>query len=158
MRKTTLIILIVLLVVLIIVGIRLKSFYNKLGFDFNITKFTLSGLLKGQLGITLDLLLDNKSSTSITIGNIYLEVYFENVLIAQTPVVTGNDTIAANQISTIKGFEINIFANKQSGDLIALYSTKQPINLEIATKFSFFGIPIGFLPRIPYTYSDYSNG
>lgn len=146
----------ILVLVLVLIGMRLKSFYDKLGFDFKITKFTFTGLLRGQLGITMDLILDNKSSTSITVGDIYLEVYFKNTLIAITPVVVESKKIEKNKKTTIPGFEITTLINEATGEVGLLYYAKKPIQLEILTKLTFFGIPINFLPKVKYTYSDYT--
>lgn len=146
----------ILVLVLIIVGLILKDFWDKLGFDFKITKFTFTNLLKGQLGITMDLILDNKSSTSVTVGGIYLEVYFENTLIAITPAVVEDTKIKKEQKTTVPGFEITTLINEASGKVGLLYYTKKPIPLEIIVKLKFFGIPINFLPKVKYTYSDYT--
>lgn len=146
---------IAIILILVIIGLRLRSFSNNLGFDFSITKFTFSSLLQGQIGMTMDLKLDNKSSTNLRIGKIYLEIYFKGKLIAETPVVIGDNLIEANKTSVIKGFQINTFINKETGEIISLFYSKKPIDLEIYTKFSLFGVPISFLPRIPYTYNSY---
>lgn len=149
--------LLVVLITLILLAFLIKRALSKLEYEYKISKFNIREIFKGKLGISLDFIIKNKNSFPITIGKVYLELYYQNVLIAKTPKVIPNTQIKANSATTIKDFYLDLYLNKESGEIIKKYLAKQPITFQFKTKFSLFGIgiPINFIPMTEYTYSDY---
>ena len=145
------------IIVIVLVLIYIVYYFYTLSESIDITpkvkKVFIQNLLKGQIGFVFDLFADNKSSKSISVKDIYIEVYYLNKLVAKTPKSNNNLYLASNAKNylALKDIRVDFIANKESGKMISDYMANKPLALKIKLKATLFLIPISVSTDYTYT-------
>lgn len=151
MKKAILISVLILFALAAFAGYYIYQFKDKIETSYVIKKFELRELFVGKIGIILDLKIKNTSSSSITLKNVYIEVFYKGVLVSRTENAIPRVDIVPNGTSLTPAINIAFMQNAQSAEIISLYMSKKPIDLEISLKTSVLSIPIRIKTNYTYT-------
>ena len=143
---------IIFIALIIIAGIFLKRIADSISFDYEFKQFDFSQLLKGKIGITLDLLILNCSKYNIILGRVYLSLYYKDKLIAKTRKPIPQSQLKPGKETRIKGFSLDILLDKDSWEITSKYVKREKIDFKIKMKLDLYGITVG-LPKIPFTFN-----
>lgn len=151
MKKAILIAVLILFALAAFAGYYIYQFKDKVEADYAIKKIELVELLRGKANIILDLKIKNTSSSSITLKNVYIEVFYKGVLISKTENPIPRVDVVPNGTSLTPGINIAFMPSEQSAEVIASYVNNKPINLDISLKTSVFSIPVRIKTNYTYT-------
>lgn len=144
-----------LVLILLLTTYYFYSLYNSLEIKTKVKKVYAKNILKNQLNIVIDILINNKSSKSITIKDFYIEVYFSGELIAKTLKSNNEIFIGPNvkDFIALKDLSIDFVLKDAAIKLASNYLSKVPLQLTIKFKASVFFLPIS--ASTVYIYNDY---
>ncbi len=144
-----------LLVIILFLGLVIyliaQSIINNIVLDVKLKKIDVGESFisilqgKGELKTTIEILIENQNRFSIPLSNLDIDIYYENILIANTDKVDSSKVVIPKQGYEKFTHKINVFLVQSFFDVVSKLKEGDKITLEYVLKVKIFGIPV----RIP---------
>lgn len=121
--------------------------YKSIEVSYLVKGFSIKNIKNKEVELSLSVTIKNSSSSSLHAKNLNVDIYYKKELLAN---ISKGDITINSDGDTEFILPVLIKLNKDSGDLITLYTELKPIPLDIKIKARLYGIPVHMTTQ--YTY------
>lgn len=131
-----------------LIAIWLYNLYKGIEFDYKIKGFSIKNLLNKEIQLNLEYIIKNNSNYSLKAKNVNINIFYKDKILATVDI---SDLNIKKEDVTSNIVPVLIKLDKDTGDLITLYTQNKPIPLKIKIKASVYKIPVHVTTDYIYT-------
>lgn len=123
------------------------KFYKSIEVTYKVSGFSVKNIIKKEIELKLSVIIKNGSSSSIKAKNLNVDIYYKKELLAN---IAKGEVEIKPYGNTEMLLPVTIKLNKDSGEILTLYTQSKPIDLDIKIKARLYGLPVHLTTK--YTY------